>query len=87
MLQKYSLSCFFPSSGERSEMEASNGSLVYSRTPDIESSGKGSDGSCTNSVKSELENGEDFGKRSRHRCFVVTARARSFLYHQVNLFS
>ncbi|XP_066356090.1 uncharacterized protein [Miscanthus floridulus] len=76
---------FFPSSVERSELESSNGSLVYSRTPDIESSGKGSDGCCTSSVKSELENGEDFGKRSRHRCFVVTARARSFLYHQVRL--
>lgn len=24
-----------------------------------------------------------FGKRRRHRCLVVTARARSFLYHQV----
>ncbi|XP_011655541.1 uncharacterized protein LOC101221274 isoform X2 [Cucumis sativus] len=26
-----------------------------------------------------------FGIRRRHRCFVVTARARSFLYHQVRL--
>ncbi|XP_023731264.1 uncharacterized protein LOC111879019 [Lactuca sativa] len=26
-----------------------------------------------------------FGMRRRHRCFVVTARARSFLYHQVRL--
>ncbi|XP_047958854.1 tRNA pseudouridine synthase A [Salvia hispanica] len=26
-----------------------------------------------------------FGVRKRHRCFVVTARARSFLYHQVRL--
>ncbi|KAL0422237.1 UNVERIFIED_CONTAM: tRNA pseudouridine synthase A [Sesamum latifolium] len=26
-----------------------------------------------------------FGVRQRHRCFVVTARARSFLYHQVRL--
>ncbi|XP_022149020.1 uncharacterized protein LOC111017539 isoform X2 [Momordica charantia] len=26
-----------------------------------------------------------FGIRKRHRCFVVTARARSFLYHQVRL--
>ncbi|XP_076909997.1 uncharacterized protein LOC143567467 [Bidens hawaiensis] len=26
-----------------------------------------------------------FGMRKRHRCFVVTARARSFLYHQVRL--
>jgi tRNA pseudouridine38-40 synthase len=78
---------FFPSSVERSELELSNVSLVYSRKPDMESSGKGSDGSCTSSVKSDFENGKDFGKRSRHRCFVVTARARSFLYHQVNLVS
>ncbi|ONM33775.1 tRNA pseudouridine synthase [Zea mays] len=76
---------FFPSSVERSELELSNVSLVYSRKPDMESSGKGSDGSCTSSVKSDFENGKDFGKRSRHRCFVVTARARSFLYHQVRL--
>ncbi|KAL2342263.1 hypothetical protein Fmac_010203 [Flemingia macrophylla] len=27
----------------------------------------------------------EFGKRRRHRCLVVTARARSFLYHQVRL--
>ncbi|PSS29149.1 TRNA pseudouridine synthase [Actinidia chinensis var. chinensis] len=26
-----------------------------------------------------------FGTRRRHRCYVVTARARSFLYHQVRL--
>ncbi|KAL0357205.1 UNVERIFIED_CONTAM: tRNA pseudouridine synthase A [Sesamum calycinum] len=26
-----------------------------------------------------------FGVRQRHHCFVVTARARSFLYHQVRL--
>ncbi|KAI3704106.1 hypothetical protein L1987_74319 [Smallanthus sonchifolius] len=26
-----------------------------------------------------------FGMRRKHRCFVVTARARSFLYHQVRL--
>lgn len=26
-----------------------------------------------------------FGMRRQHRCFVVTARARSFLYHQVRL--
>ncbi|XP_041014078.1 tRNA pseudouridine synthase A [Juglans microcarpa x Juglans regia] len=26
-----------------------------------------------------------FGVRRRHRCFVITARARSFLYHQVRL--
>lgn len=33
------------------------------------------------------EGGTDvkFGMRRRHRCFVVTARARSFLYHQVGV--
>jgi tRNA pseudouridine38-40 synthase len=73
---------FFPSSLERSEMESSDGCLVYSRTPDLESFGK-VDGSCTSSGKSESDEGRGFGKRLRHRCFVVTARARSFLYHQV----
>lgn len=28
-----------------------------------------------------------FGMRRQHRCFVVTARARSFLYHQVGITS
>ncbi|MCH96882.1 tRNA pseudouridine synthase-like 1 [Trifolium medium] len=27
----------------------------------------------------------EFGKRRFHRCLVVTARARAFLYHQVRL--
>ncbi|KAK4339885.1 hypothetical protein RND71_041347 [Anisodus tanguticus] len=42
----------------------------------------------TNEEKLEGSNGEacqEFGLRKRHRCFVVTARARSFLYHQVRL--
>lgn len=26
-----------------------------------------------------------FGMRKQHRCFVVTARSRSFLYHQVGI--
>uniref|UniRef100_A0A0D3HSA5 tRNA pseudouridine synthase n=2 Tax=Oryza TaxID=4527 RepID=A0A0D3HSA5_9ORYZ len=77
-------SMFFPSSMERSEMESLDGHLVYSRTSVVESSGKGSDASST-SEQSRFENGEEFGKRLRHRCFVVTARARSFLYHQVRL--
>ncbi|KAL6642366.1 hypothetical protein ACP70R_020547 [Stipagrostis hirtigluma subsp. patula] len=76
---------FFPSSLERSEMESSDGSLVYSRTAATESSGKISNGSCKNGEKPESEEGKEFGKRLRHRCVVVTARARSFLYHQVRL--
>lgn len=38
--------------------------------------------------KVETSNGEAsqaFGIRRSHRCFVVTARARSFLYHQVSI--
>lgn len=37
-----------------------------------------------NGVRQHSETFEvGFGIRRRHRCFVVTARARSFLYHQV----
>ncbi|KAL4303352.1 hypothetical protein GQ457_10G022710 [Hibiscus cannabinus] len=36
----------------------------------------------SNDGKSNLE---EFGVRRRHRCYAVTARARSFLYHQVRL--
>ncbi|KAM7482102.1 hypothetical protein LguiB_006685 [Lonicera macranthoides] len=32
-----------------------------------------------------IEASQGFGIPRRHRCFVVTARARSFLYHQVRL--
>ncbi|KAF5952051.1 hypothetical protein HYC85_009995 [Camellia sinensis] len=40
----------------------------------------------SNKVKtSNGESNDGFGVRRRHRCFVVTARARSFLYHQVRL--
>lgn len=41
-----------------------------------------------NQSKAEWSIGESslgFGMRRRHRCFVVTARARSFLYHQVGV--
>ncbi|CAK9165409.1 unnamed protein product [Ilex paraguariensis] len=41
-----------------------------------------------NQVKIESPIGEanqGFGMRRKHHCFVVTARARSFLYHQVRL--
>ncbi|EEF35948.1 pseudouridylate synthase, putative [Ricinus communis] len=45
-------------------------------------------GSHSNTNVAESSFGETdlgFGIRRRHRCFVVTARARSFLYHQVRL--
>ncbi|KAM1775406.1 hypothetical protein COP1_044627 [Malus domestica] len=36
-------------------------------------------------TSSSFNGGLGFGVRKQHRCFVVTARARSFLYHQVRL--
>ncbi|KAM0016391.1 putative tRNA pseudouridine(38-40) synthase [Helianthus debilis subsp. tardiflorus] len=41
--------------------------------------------SCSNQNRAIEESNLGFGMRRRHRCFVVTARARSFLYHQVRL--
>lgn len=38
---------------------------------------------CENEVLHSESYEVGFGIRRRHRCFVVTARARSFLYHQV----
>lgn len=64
-------SLYFPSIMERSDTE-----LL-----DLESSGHISISSDVNTVKNEHE--WEFGHRLRHRCFVVTTRARSFLYHQV----
>ncbi|WOG88277.1 hypothetical protein DCAR_0207512 [Daucus carota subsp. sativus] len=34
---------------------------------------------------SNSESTQQFGMRRKHRCFVVTARSQSFLYHQVRL--
>lgn len=42
-----------------------------------------SDKSKVNALDPIQDIGQGFGTRRRHRCFVVTARARSFLYHQV----
>ncbi|CAM8935184.1 unnamed protein product [Rhodiola kirilowii] len=33
----------------------------------------------------KCQSGENFGVRRMHRCYIVTARGRSFLYHQVRL--
>lgn len=42
--------------------------------------------SCqVNNEGSNCETRMVFGMRRQHRCFVVTARARSFLYHQVGI--
>lgn len=46
---------------------------------------------CTNKSETDchpsINGGIDlgFGLRKKHRCFVVTARARAFLYHQVKI--
>ncbi|XP_078156321.1 pseudouridine synthase family protein isoform X1 [Carex rostrata] len=64
---------YFPSIMERSATE-----LL-----DLDTSRRISTSSDAKTVKSE--NGREFGHRLRHRCFVVTARSRSFLYHQVRL--
>ncbi|XP_028555612.1 uncharacterized protein LOC110094718 isoform X1 [Dendrobium catenatum] len=60
-----------------------------SRTERREMSFKSStDDTCFSNVAPETcttESNGSFGERSRHRCFVITARARSFLYHQVRL--
>ncbi|KAF3321698.1 tRNA pseudouridine synthase-like 1 isoform X2 [Carex littledalei] len=67
---------YFPSITERSATELLD--LDTSRRFSTSS-----DASDAKMVKSE--NRREFGHRVRHRCFVVTARSRSFLYHQVRL--
>ncbi|KAL8209520.1 hypothetical protein R6Q57_006252 [Mikania cordata] len=68
------LSPYFPSASER---EARNLVGGFSES--------NSDASTLNQNKNIEETSRAFGTRRRHRCFVVTARARSFLYHQVRL--
>lgn len=70
---------YFPSLKEREAQNSMGDNL--SSCPE-------SEGQSCNSNKNKVEwsNNEaslGFGMRRRHRCFVVTARARSFLYHQV----
>ncbi|XP_022762777.1 uncharacterized protein LOC111308591 isoform X2 [Durio zibethinus] len=36
-------------------------------------------------IDANVKTNQEFGIRRRHQCYVVTARARSFLYHQVRL--
>jgi tRNA pseudouridine38-40 synthase len=67
---------YFPSIVERSATELLD--LGTSRRFSTSS-----DASDAKTVKSE--NGQEFGQLRRHKCFVVTARARSFLYHQVGV--
>ncbi|KAG8368850.1 hypothetical protein BUALT_Bualt15G0089600 [Buddleja alternifolia] len=77
---------YFPSILEREQSNnASGGSLSISNKSEADSP---LIADTSNQCKIENFGGEaskGFGVRERHRCFVVTARARSFLYHQVRL--
>ncbi|KAK8625385.1 hypothetical protein V6N13_090258 [Hibiscus sabdariffa] len=77
---------YFPSVTEREQSNSSSkDSHLCSVKPEVElpiNSSSSTDGVVDpNDGKSNLE----FGVRRRHHCYVVTARARSFLYHQVRL--
>ncbi|KAK9050176.1 hypothetical protein SSX86_030854 [Deinandra increscens subsp. villosa] len=64
---------YFPSPGDRETQK-----LVGSSLSELNAG-------LSNSIQDKAvgETSLVFGMRRRHRCFVVTARARSFLYHQV----
>ncbi|KAF7803587.1 tRNA pseudouridine synthase A [Senna tora] len=72
---------YFPSVMDREqngEVSDDHGCLSKSKT----------DISCNSMTSIDKETSKEnlgFGKRRRHRCLVITARARSFLYHQVRL--
>lgn len=76
---------YFPSTAERGRtnsleqaaVESSNASQIK---PDVNGSGN----NCDKVAASSTANGQAFGQRRSHRCYVITARARSFLYHQVS---
>ncbi|XP_026388386.1 uncharacterized protein LOC113283368 [Papaver somniferum] len=77
---------YFPSKVERDQANP------MEQDPIVSSSTSGIDVTCkvSVSIKDKLGGfdaafGEEFGRRKVHRCYVITARARSFLYHQVRL--
>ena len=62
---------YFPPLTERTWSNPNNGDpLTCSSQPKTETAGV-------------TTNGDTFGIRKRHRCYVITARSRGFLYHQV----
>lgn len=75
-------SLYFPSISERTEMESLN--RHHSKTSELESFTECSSVFHMSVGKCNAESGREFGQRSRHHCYVITARARSFLYHQVH---
>ncbi|XP_074568354.1 uncharacterized protein LOC141824908 [Curcuma longa] len=74
-------SLHFPSLLERSQLESTNGCLIHS-----EKSDHGSPPSSLGITWVGFQGcNQGFGQKPRHRCYVIAARARSFLYHQVRL--
>lgn len=71
---------YFPSITERTLSNLNNGDpLACSNQPKSETAGVTTN---VGEVEGSTE-GDSFGRRRRHRCYVVTARSRGFLYHQV----
>lgn len=76
---------YFPSITER-EQNSSNGEGPHSFHNKCKTglpTGSISNGIMAGGSNSGTDLG--FGIRRRHRCYVITARSRSFLYHQVRL--
>ncbi|KAJ0969780.1 hypothetical protein J5N97_022657 [Dioscorea zingiberensis] len=74
----------FPSSSERRDI-MSNEPALCSNMLEIESSTQSLNVSSINIGKHSIESDKGFGMRTGHCCYVITARARAFLYHQVRL--
>ncbi|XP_010458284.1 PREDICTED: uncharacterized protein LOC104768107 [Camelina sativa] len=73
---------YFPSITERAWSNLNNGDpLACSGQPKTETVGVATNVEEVNGST----DGDSFGARRRHRCYVVTARSRGFLYHQVRL--
>ncbi|VVA90646.1 unnamed protein product [Arabis nemorensis] len=73
---------YFPSITERGWSNLNNGDpLTCPSQPKMDTDGVTTD---TGEVVGST-NDDTFGIRRQHRCYVVTARARAFLYHQVRL--
>lgn len=75
---------YFPSKLEREQSYyATTSSVSISNKLQVDSTPiAGTSNQLTETSEGEAVQG--FGARKRHRCLVVTARARSFLYHQVD---
>lgn len=70
---------YFPTAAERRQNSLERGDCeVFSRISDIEPTGGSAE---INDSAADF----GFGSKKKHRCYVVTARARAFLYHQVSI--